>query len=403
MSASDIIAKQYNEWAYPKPIVDLKCAIDNGYYEYGAPHLFGPLMWPEGKNIDDLKILVAGCGTNSAAYNAYTLPNAQVVGIDISLSSLNHCQYLKEKHNLQNLTLHSMNLLEVDKLGKEFDLIICTGVLHHLKEPDEGLRALRGVLSVDGVMHLMLYGKYLRTGVYMMQEVFRMLGCQQSQEDVDFVKNTLKVLPEIHPLNAYTKEADQLDYDTEIVDTFLHPQDTAYTVSDILDFASNNKLAFLNWEDCCNYSPSASFPLQKTLLKRIEKLSIKDKWIITELMNSNLGTHRFFLCHPSKLLHAKIDFTNHSWINYVPIVRPLLKVVQSGDIKNNISAKLKRIWHEFEISKYGIAMLQHVNGQNSIKEIIKLAKVEAPELTETDGRLFFETMHDWGHLMYLIK
>jgi SAM-dependent methyltransferase len=48
----------------------------------------------------DLDILIAGCGTNQAAVSAYRNPGAKVVGIDISQPSLDHQQYLKDKHGL---------------------------------------------------------------------------------------------------------------------------------------------------------------------------------------------------------------------------------------------------------------------------------------------------------------
>jgi SAM-dependent methyltransferase len=403
MNTAEIVAKQYNKWTYPKPIDDMESAVAAGYYEYGAPHLFGPLLWPERKDIQNLKILVAGCGTNSAAYNAFVLPSAKITGIDISMSSLQHCQYLKEKHKLHNLTLQHLSLIDIDRLGEKFDLIICTGVLHHLENPDEGLRALKKVLNEDGVINIMLYGQYLRSGVYMMQDLFRLLGCDQSQEDVSFVKETINNLPKTHPLHAYVKVSDDLQYDSGIVDTFLHPQDRAYTVPQIFSFALNNGLEFFNWEDRCNYSATSAFPMKGAFLDRLEKLSEKDRWSIIELCNFNMAKHHFYLRHPNKAGLTKINFENDGWLNFVPIIRPLLKVVEMGDIKKNKYAKLKRNWHEFSINNTGMALLQHVNGNNNISEIINLAKLNMPELKELDGFIFFKTMYDWGHLMYWLR
>ncbi|MDR5900464.1 class I SAM-dependent methyltransferase [Halomonas vilamensis] len=141
---SDIVAKQYTQWCYPQPIPDMAKAIkETGYYEFTDPRLFWPLLWPEGRQgKPPLRVLIAGCGTNQAAYNALSNPSAQVTAIDLSLTSLQHTQYLKEKHGLDNLTLHHLNLLEVDTLDQQFDLIISTGVLHHLPDPEAGLCAL---------------------------------------------------------------------------------------------------------------------------------------------------------------------------------------------------------------------------------------------------------------------
>ena len=59
-----------------------------------------------------------------------------------------------------------MSLLDVGQLSSAFDLILCTGVLHHLPNPDAGLKALADVLEPSGSMGIMLYGKAARTGVY---------------------------------------------------------------------------------------------------------------------------------------------------------------------------------------------------------------------------------------------
>jgi cyclopropane fatty-acyl-phospholipid synthase-like methyltransferase len=65
----------------------------------------------------DLDILIAGCGTNQAAVFAYTNRTARIHAVDISQSSLNHQQYLKDKHGLQNLELHLLPIEELTTQG----------------------------------------------------------------------------------------------------------------------------------------------------------------------------------------------------------------------------------------------------------------------------------------------
>ena len=50
-------------------------------------------------------------------------------------------------------------------LGADFDFINAHGVLHHLADPVLGLRALRGVLRLEGVIAVMVYAPYGRAGV----------------------------------------------------------------------------------------------------------------------------------------------------------------------------------------------------------------------------------------------
>ena len=79
---------------------------------------------------------------------------------------------LKRKYRLDNLEVAPDSRSErAAELGRRFDHVVCTGVLHHLPDPDAGLRALRDVLAPGGALHLMVYAPYGRAGVYMLQDV----------------------------------------------------------------------------------------------------------------------------------------------------------------------------------------------------------------------------------------
>ena len=134
------------------------------------------LFWPARPYREDHSILIAGCGTSQAAKHALRWPAAQVTGIDFSATSVRCTEELKRKYNLNNLQVHQLPIERVSELGTSFDQIVCTGVLHHLADPDAGLSALRGVLKPDGAMHLMVYAPYGRTGIYMLQEFCRRIG-----------------------------------------------------------------------------------------------------------------------------------------------------------------------------------------------------------------------------------
>ena len=133
------------------------------------------LLWPTEPLRENLEILVAGCGTSQAARYALREPKARVTGIDISEASLRHTGDLKTKYDLKNLELHQLPVERVGELGRTFDQIVCTGVLHHLPDPELGLRALRKALNLGGAMQLMVYAAYGRAGIYMIKEYCRML------------------------------------------------------------------------------------------------------------------------------------------------------------------------------------------------------------------------------------
>ena len=146
------------------------------------------------------------------------------MGIDVSATSLEHTERLKQNHKLTNLKTRQLAVENVEELDQRFDLIICTGVLHHLVDPDAGLRALRSVLKPEGAMNLMVYAPYGRTGVYMMQEYCRRLGIGTSPEEIRDLTTVLRNLPEHHPLLATQGGSREFPHADALADAVLNPR-----------------------------------------------------------------------------------------------------------------------------------------------------------------------------------
>jgi SAM-dependent methyltransferase len=222
----------YESHPYPAPLNSL----DQHRELYRNParrRALSLLLWPTEKQRTRRNILVAGCGTSQAAAHAMREPDAHVTGIDISETSLRHTRDLQRKYNLRNLDLHRLALEEIGELGQEFDEIVCTGVLHHLPDPDAGLRSLRGVLAPDGALHVMVYGTYGRAGIYMMQEYCRLLGVRANEEELGDLGALIGALSDDHPIAAVPRRAKDFRRPDALADALLHPQDRAYTVPEL--------------------------------------------------------------------------------------------------------------------------------------------------------------------------
>ena len=165
----------YERYPYPRPIdsLDQYRRLGQDRQRRRTEYHF---LWPVRPYRELQSILVAGCGTSQAAKHAMRWPAAQVIGIDFSATSVRCTEALKRKYDLHNLQVDQLPIERVGDLRTSFVQIICTGVLHHLADPDAGLSALREVLKPDGAMHLMVYAPYGRAGIYMMQEFCRRIG-----------------------------------------------------------------------------------------------------------------------------------------------------------------------------------------------------------------------------------
>ena len=118
-----------------------------------------------------------------------------------------------------------------------------------LADPLAGMKALAGCLRPDGAIGLMLYAKYGRIGVEMLQSVFRDMGLGQDDASVQIVKDTISVLAPDHPIQGYLKigGSNDLEFDTGVVDTFLHRRDRNYTVDECIDLVTSAGLVFQGW------------------------------------------------------------------------------------------------------------------------------------------------------------
>ena len=212
-------------------------------------------IWPRGQPGGGQEILIAGCGTSQAARYAMREPDAHVTAIDVSETSLRHTADLKRQYALENLELHPLALESVRKLGRSFDLIVCTGVLHHLPDPDLGLCALREVLKPQGAMNLMVYAAYGRAGIYMLQEYCRLLGIGTTTQDLRDLGSLLEALPKDHPMAQLLGRVKDFREPSAIADALLHPRDRAYTVPELYAWLERCGVSFGRWLEQAPYLP----------------------------------------------------------------------------------------------------------------------------------------------------
>lgn len=248
-----------------------------------------------------IRILVAGGGTGDAiVYLAHQLRMAKcdLVYVDLSEASQAIARQRLKARGLENrvrwihgslLDLPSMNL-------GPFDYINCSGVLHHLENPDDGLAALRAVLKDDGALGLMVYGLYGRTGVYHMQSLMRIVNDHQADlgSQVADVRQLMDSLPQTN----WYKRATELftpiprSSDSEVLDMFLHTQDRAYSVPQLFDFLEGAGLHPVEWsaETRVWYQPHLAFR-DPQMLARISQLPRREQAAACEIFWGNITKH----------------------------------------------------------------------------------------------------------------
>jgi SAM-dependent methyltransferase len=357
---SDVVSRQYERWSYPVPIEDIEAWLRNRH-ELFDPSITHRLFWPDRPYAPNLDILIAGCGTNQAAVFAYRNREARVVGIDVSEASLAHERHLKGKYALSNLELLRLPIEEVPSLDRDFDLIVSTGVLHHMSDPLAGMKALAACLRPDGVVGIMLYARYGRVGVEALQAVFRDLALRQDEPSLSLVKETLSLLPREHLVQPYFPIAADLQFDPGLVDTFLHGRDRSYSVEDCLDLVSSAGLVFQGWlnNDC--YYPEMFAPLSSAVYRALDALPEAKLWSAMERLQTQNAIHSFVACRPERPRRQyEIDFAGREFLSYAPALRHLVRLEQDQIVGPRGGIPLNRAQAAF---------LRAVDGQHTISQI----------------------------------
>lgn len=385
---ADIVAQQYEKWQYPEPIQNLEFWLRENWQWYDPSHAHR-ILWPDRPYQPDMDILIAGCGTNQAAVFAYTNRAAKVVAVDVSQPSLDHTRYLKDKYALKNLETHLLPIEDLPSLGKDFDLIVSTGVLHHMAEPPVGMKALADCLRPDGVAALMLYARYGRTGVELMQSIFRDLGLRQDEQSLEMVKYAITTLSADHPLRSYLSIAPDLQFDAGLVDTFLHGRDRSYTVDGCIELVESAGLVFGEWFLKTPYYPPMLTEPDNSFFAAVNALPDRSLWAVMERVRTLNACHFFTASRPERPERSyRIDFDCPAALDYVPLMR--LRAGVRGQ-------EIDRPGWSLRLNPTHLAFAQLVDGERTIGEIAArvadsgvLAQTDQAELATIGRELFKE-------------
>lgn len=389
----------YDQRPYPPPVKDLDKYREH-WQDQGRRCADFHLHWPTQAYRENLNILVAGCGTSQAAKHALRQPAARVVGIDVSATSIEHTEALKRQYNLTNLELHQLPLERVQELGQRFDKVVCTGVLHHLVDPDEGLQALGDVLLPEGVMHLMVYATYGRLGIYMLQEYCQRLGIGPSDAEIRDLAHTLVRLPSEHPLAHLLGESRDFRGKAGLADALLHPQDRAYTVPQLLDFLEQADLTFGRWVRQAPYLPQCGDLARTPHGPRLTQLPLPEQYAAVELFRGTMVRHNVIVYGRDRPGNRHpIRFDGNHWHDYVPIRLPRTLCIEERTPPGSAAVLINQNHTNpdlvFPVDAMEKRLFNVIDGQLSIAEIADIVST-----SNKRSRAFFERLWQYDQIVF---
>lgn len=380
------VRQQYERFPYPTPQHDLRPFLDGQVLELGFPGIFFHRFWPRSAFRKDLDILVAGCGSTQAARYAAAHPEARVTGIDLSRASLDHSRELAGRYELRNLTLRELAIEDAGKLDTNFDLIVSTGVIHHLPEPEAGLRALRPLLRRDGAMHLMVYAPYGRDAIYYLQTLMREAGVTMesvTEGDLPELVRLVESLPREHPLWHRRRQFPDLGDSAELVDYLLHPQDRAFTLRQCRELLAGCGLALQDVFNRAYYAPRCSGMGTSRLLGNLGNRSEFEQFEAGEIYRASLTRHDLIACRDDRPEASRRVRADEPGDHVIPVRMPGVRETP-GTPPHSKAAWLQWPAHAFEdirlpVDREERAFFRAIDNESSVATLLE--RIEAPGLS----------------------
>ena len=236
-----------------------------------------------------LKALVAGCGTGQEPIEvAKSLKNVEVDAIDLSVSSLSYAKRKADELDIQNIDFIHQDILNLTNSKKKYHIINCSGVLHHMENPELGLKILSNLLEDEGYMHIALYSTQARRGLKQIQDAI--IKKNNLKPDLNTIRKIREFLfSKTYKDNSISPLPNLTDFfsASHIRDLLFHEQEHTFNLLEIRELLEENRLEF------CGFSVSYDLPTAK--LNENTYFSIEN-WHEIEQQNPNLfiGMYQFY-------------------------------------------------------------------------------------------------------------
>lgn len=344
---------------------------------------------------DGFRVLVAGGGTGDhTIFLAEQLReyDASITYVDISRASMDIAKERARVRGLDNIEWHHGSILDVASFRFDpFDLISCTGVLHHLPEPERGLAALRSVLAPQGAMSLMLYGRMGRLSIYAGQELMRLVnhGVHDPKLKTRHARAVLQNLPQTNWLlrGGDPKEilVSFLEDESNLYDTLLHEQDRAYSVTEIYELLAGAGLELVEFVSFMSSVPSFRYlynPMvwitDPALRSHVASLPRPKQQAIAEAINCMITCHSFY---------ATTTATGRIAAPGDPDMVPYFLYFDSSNLAQHFrdtagrecAITYRHSTVRFELGKYSADLVAGIDGSRCIGDLFKMVRERSGE------------------------
>jgi tetratricopeptide (TPR) repeat protein len=242
-AASPRVREQYEENPYPRWVLAPSRHTPMTLSQFFGAHFpLSPFLPLDER--DGVDILVAGCGTGHHPIEmARRFARARVLAVDLSLSSLSYALRKTRELDVRNIEYAQADINELAALGRTFDMVDASGVLHHLADPMQGWKILCGLTRPRGIMRIGLYSELARTDVVKAREFIAQRGFEPTAQDIRRCRQELLDTP----LRNLAGSHDFFSL-SECRDMMFHVQEHRLRLPQIKEFLASQNLKMIGFE-----------------------------------------------------------------------------------------------------------------------------------------------------------
>ena len=290
-STSIKVRQQYEENPYPR-WTETGMIKKRGSIESLIKLLNLKLINPSISEVIAPEILIAGCGTGQQVFGTIgRFNNCKILAVDLSLSSLAYAKRKTKEYGVSNVQYMQADILDLGMLDRKFDLIECTGVLHHMEDPMKGWKTLADLLRSGGIMKIALYSKLARKHIFEIRNEIIKLNIKLDHNSLKAFRN-YAINSKESRYKKLTQSRDFFSIST-FRDLVFHVQEHQFTFTEIKTSLDKLGLVFCGLDDVDIEKIKNNFKIHNKLESDIYDL---EKWNTFEEKNQSafVGMYQFW-------------------------------------------------------------------------------------------------------------
>ena len=181
-----------------------------------------------------------GAGTCQLSNYLAIGTNNQIFSLDPTLESIRLGKSFAIKNSISNVSFVRADIFDDVFLPESIDVVWCSGVLHHTKNPRKGFEIISKYVKKNGTIIIGLYNRYGRLRTYIRGFLYKIFG-----------KKFLRIFD---PVLRKMDSSDEKKINSWIRDQYIHPVESTHSFDEVLSWFKENNIDFINSYPSCEIS-----------------------------------------------------------------------------------------------------------------------------------------------------